>query len=313
MRSDGSCFILILKMSSSSATLDLTVGAIVVSSFFSFLTMGIVCVTAFYYVANFPNDTLPIKLIVLANVILCIAGTITDGVWCYDWAVTNYGNPASMAILPIPAIIEIFFVGLTSLLVQCFYSWRLWVITHKRNHWLPVAICILSVTQMSVIIWVVSYWANHRLMTDIGGVMPVAYIWLASSIAADLLITVGMSWYLKWKLPSSIFSSTLFNQIISRTVQANVLSLISQVLTFAFYKADIGLYFFLVDFTIVKVYTFSLLCSLNGRERNAAVQTRPRADSEVLTLGIMAAGTTSRASPTMHWPIKKDDSSVGEC
>lgn len=41
--------------------------------------MGIVCVTAFYYVANFPNDALPIKLVVLANVILCIAGTITDG------------------------------------------------------------------------------------------------------------------------------------------------------------------------------------------------------------------------------------------
>ncbi len=87
----------------------------------------------------------------------------------------------------------------------------------------------------------------------------------------------------------------------------------------------------LIDFTIVKVYTFSLLCScgfplnclgltlihhllvVNGRERKAAVPTRPRADSEVLTLGIMAAGTTSRSSPTMHWSIKKDDASVGEC
>ncbi|KAJ6580609.1 hypothetical protein B0H19DRAFT_1250920 [Mycena capillaripes] len=41
-------------------------------------------------------------------------------------------------------------------------------------------------------------------------------------------------------------------------------------MTFILYKANLGLYFFLVDFTIVKVYTFSLLCSLNARTRQSS-------------------------------------------
>ncbi|KAJ7843488.1 hypothetical protein B0H13DRAFT_2364727 [Mycena leptocephala] len=253
-----------------SDAIQLSIGALLVSSFFSFFTMGIVAVAAWSYFQTARKDGPMINLLVVFTVGMSIMSTVVDGVWIYSWAVDHYGDPTIMAILPISPIIEIFLVGFTSLLVQVFYAWRVWRISNRHNVIVPGCICVASLMQFAVILWVVWYWATHRAFADLGGVIPIAFIWLAGSILADVLITGCMMWYLRFKIQNSnhgivLSSRATFNQIIARAVQANVLSLISQVMTFILYKANLGLYFFLVDFTIVKVYTFSLLCSLNAR------------------------------------------------
>lgn len=125
----------------------------------------------------------------------------------------------------------------------------------------------MSLLQWCVVIWVVTYWSSHRFLVEVGGVLPIGYSWLVSSVVADLSITIGMVYYLGIRLRGeAMHSKTSFNKIIARTIQANILSLLSQVVTFALFKADIGLYFFLNDFTVVKVYAFSLIISLNTRK-----------------------------------------------
>jgi len=65
-----------------------------------------------------------------------------------------------------------------------------------------------------------------------------------------------------------------FTHIITRTIQANVFSLLPQVLTFALFKVpNIGLYFFLIDFAICKAYAFSVIVSLNTRKSAQALFT----------------------------------------
>ena len=44
-----------------------------------------------------------------------------------------------------------------------------------------------------------------------------------------------------------------FNAIISRAVQANILSLVSQIMTFVLFKINAGMYFFLNDVILCKV------------------------------------------------------------
>lgn len=87
------------------------------------------------------------------------------------------------------------------------------------------------------------------------------------------------------------FSHRSFNQIISRTVQSNALSLLSQVVTIALFKANVGMYFFLNDFTIVKVYTFSLLISLNARRGSTMLGSVTESRSGGMPMGNLAGPT----------------------
>lgn len=102
-------------------SLDLTLGAIVVSTFFSFITMGVILTITWQYYANFPQDRLVFKLLVFLVFMLSLIDTVADGYWCYDWTVLNYAQPQIMAILPVSLIVEIFCVGTTSLIVQHFF------------------------------------------------------------------------------------------------------------------------------------------------------------------------------------------------
>ncbi|KAG6906363.1 hypothetical protein DXG01_014317 [Tephrocybe rancida] len=109
---------------------------------------------------------------------------------------------------------------------------------------------------VAVVLWAVGYWSKHRLFADVGGI-----------IVADLCITAGMVYYLGIRLRGQAMRTKgTFHDIITRTIQANTLSLFSQVASFALFNADVGLYFLLTDFTVVKVYAFSLIVSLNTRK-----------------------------------------------
>ncbi|KAE9407143.1 hypothetical protein BT96DRAFT_147906 [Gymnopus androsaceus JB14] len=256
------------------SVLDLTVGALVISALFSFLTFGIVLCAAWRYYSVYTNDRLVFKLIVTVVLLLCIANTASDGYWCYNWTVTNYAIPAALYLMPVPLLVDTFCVGTCALVVQTFFAWRIWKISQECNWLLPVWVTTLSFTQYGVILWVISYWARHKLLADIGGVLPIGYIWLSTSLVADLSITCGIVYYLGIKQRNSIAPGArmTFMQIITRTIQANVFSLVSQVLTFALFQVpNIGLYFFLIDFTVCKTYAFSAIVSLNTRKSAKAL------------------------------------------
>ncbi|KIK68027.1 hypothetical protein GYMLUDRAFT_805033 [Collybiopsis luxurians FD-317 M1] len=177
--------------------------------------------------------------------------------------------------MPLPLIFDAFWVGSSAFVVQTFFAWRIWKISQERNWILPLITTTLSVTQYVVILWVMSFWARHKLLVDIEGVLPIGYLWLSSSLAADFSITIGIIYYLGIKPRNSELgrgARLTFLDIIVRTIQANVYSLLSQVLTFALFRVrNIGLYFFLIDFTITNVYAFSVITSLNTRKQAKAL------------------------------------------
>jgi hypothetical protein len=140
-------------------------------TFLCFLTCGVTICAAWRYYSIYPKDRLVFKLVVTVVLSLSLANTVTDGYWCYNWTVTNYAVPAVLYQMPIPLLLDAFWVGSCALVVQTFYAWRIWKISQGRNWLLPVWVTGLSFTQFAVILWVISYWARHKLITDIGGVL----------------------------------------------------------------------------------------------------------------------------------------------
>ncbi|KAE9395365.1 hypothetical protein BT96DRAFT_922838 [Gymnopus androsaceus JB14] len=258
------------------AQINISVGGVVVSNYFSYLTMGIVLSAAWIYFSKFPNDTWWLRSLVILCVSLCIGDTIATGVWSYDWAVANYANPAAMAFIPWAVVVEPFLFATCGLTVQLFYAWRLWTMTMKKNWILPGVIGCLSILGWCTICWQVNILATHKLISDLRLLLPVAWVWLGGSVGADVLITSSMIYYLDLRFrikrhktqqnQASYHAPRRFRQIIVWTVECNLLSLLAQTITIAFFnESSIGFSFVMTNMVLAKVYTFSLLVSLNIR------------------------------------------------
>ncbi|KAF8868966.1 hypothetical protein CPB85DRAFT_876175 [Mucidula mucida] len=248
------------------AELDLTLGAIVISTLFSFLSTGITLTGTWSYYSRFTKDNWAFKLLVAVCLVLTVTDTVVGGYWCYTWTVTHYADPNRLLnwVISLTFTIQVSILGFVSLFVQIFFAWRLWIVTLQKNFWLPGVIVCLAVMAWSVIMWVTSIVATHHDANELGVVLPTAYVWLAGSIAADLLISLGLFYYLYFRfrqrnIHREMKSINTFKAIIVRTVQCNVLSLVAQVTTIVLFTTQVGYYYFLPDFTISKVYFFSLL------------------------------------------------------
>ncbi|KAJ6556444.1 hypothetical protein B0H19DRAFT_1152584 [Mycena capillaripes] len=264
--------------------INISLGAIVNSNNLSFLTLGVVLSYAWRYYKKFPKDPWGFKALVTACTIMCIADSIGTAFWVYDWGVLGYANPAVLGLTHWSFPVEAMLLGTCSTLVQFFYAWRIYLISVRKNWIVPCIIrgksstltspiTCLSLLGYSIICWMVSILATHKQVADLSLVSPTVYVWLVGSVGADVIITASMIYYLDLRLRMSYASKSSLNvgrgrfrEIISRTVEANVLSLLAQTVSVGlFNRPQVGFYFVLTDMTLAKIYTFSLLVSLCGR------------------------------------------------
>ncbi|KAE9402223.1 hypothetical protein BT96DRAFT_991390 [Gymnopus androsaceus JB14] len=218
----------------------------VVGNYFSYLTMGIV---------------------------------LSAGIWTYDLAVTNHANPSTLTFIKWPMIAEPVLLSTCGITVQLFYAWRIWIISLRKNQILPVVIGCFSILGWCAIYWQVHTLATHNLLSKLDILLP-SYIAFGCSLAADALITGSMIYYLNLRFrmrpefPSGVSSNRFphrsFRKLIVRTVECNLLSLLAQAIAVGlFARASVtGSYSEITGMTLAKVYTFSLLVSLNCRHPN---------------------------------------------
>ncbi|KAJ7325889.1 hypothetical protein DFH08DRAFT_816964 [Mycena albidolilacea] len=182
-------------------------------------------------------------------------------IWVYDWAVTGYANPGVMAVihwaLPAEAMFmcdhfsstlqlahAIFRSGTTGTLVQCFYAWRVWLVSTRKNWILPV---IIAPFAMSYLWWQTISWfpncPSSRLCSYNVPLLSTSG-WEAPRSGADVLITISMIYYLdlrfRMKEASRVGPGT------NRTVECNVLSTLTQATMIGVFQThSLGLYFVL--------------------------------------------------------------------
>ncbi|KAJ7887268.1 hypothetical protein B0H14DRAFT_2695983 [Mycena olivaceomarginata] len=130
------------------AVIDISLGAVVISNYLSFLTMGVVGCYTWMYFRTFPDDRWVFKLLVSACFIMCLA------IWVFDWAVTNYANPGVMAFTHWALPMEAMFMGTTGTLVQCFYAWRVWLVSTRKKS-----------DPASTVCYIISVVATHKLVS----------------------------------------------------------------------------------------------------------------------------------------------------
>ncbi|KZV70520.1 hypothetical protein PENSPDRAFT_685375 [Peniophora sp. CONT] len=199
-----------------------------------------------------------------------------------------WGDVSSLNIIHWTATMVPIFDGTMTLIVQVFYAWRIWILTHTRT--IRILACLVVVASMTIYLS-----PDPRLigrfqlsLTQFGAAIPASVlilvargypsvppsvgacveIWLVGSFTGDLVIA-GCMIYVLFRARSRTLwdqSQALYDRLIVNVVQTGLLTTIVAAATLALWKGWFSkAYYTGAGMILGKVYSNSLLSTLNGR------------------------------------------------
>ncbi|KAI0089826.1 hypothetical protein BDY19DRAFT_941020 [Irpex rosettiformis] len=227
------------------------------------LLYGIMMTQCFFYYSRYPGDKPWIKGLV--TVLLCIdtVNSMFDIWWIYDTLILKFGDfqaleTASWLFCTDPAI-----VGVTATIVQLFFAWRVKALTN--NMWMVSIIVVTAMASIfgglgtSIAIHMIPRWDEfHKFQV-------VVIVWLICAAVCDILITVSLTWHLRRHRTGFAGTDDLLNRIIRLTVQNGLITAVWASTDLVAYLATTSGLHLAFNVPLAKLYTNSLMSSLNSR------------------------------------------------
>ncbi|KAK1221187.1 hypothetical protein PQX77_015999 [Marasmius sp. AFHP31] len=243
--------------------------------------LGTLAIQVISYFHNYSRDRWWFKCLVVYLMVTELANTLCDILTVYEPLVANYGTifTGSPRLLPADAITT----TLVSTAVQLFMAWRIGILMGS-------VIPKLIITAMSIVSAVGAVWLASGVITVVGTnfrqsktIRDASYMWLISSSVTDVTITLCIIFvYVKRVLNHRASGSSITDTQVSRVLRLSIesgtitaLATISDLIVFL--SVHTGPYFFIWDFALSKLYTNSLLASLNARPTHTSLELEPKA------------------------------------
>ncbi|KAH8998278.1 hypothetical protein EDB86DRAFT_3101886 [Lactarius hatsudake] len=186
--------------------------------------------------------------------------TALTGADIYYWFVTGFGDVERLGNSHFTPIDAPIMTAVSSLTVQGYFCYRIWMLMNRRS-WICWIIAVNAVIQAAAEMWqsITALMVEKYVVSKIR-----TYLWSIPSAIADILIAVAMTLLLR--RASSKFSSFVLIRVIRLTVETNTLTASVAVTTLVLYVAFPNeLYYIYTAFIIGKLYSNTLLVSLNNR------------------------------------------------
>ncbi|KAF9048053.1 hypothetical protein BDZ89DRAFT_802289 [Hymenopellis radicata] len=228
--------------------------------------MGVLLVQMFFYHITFPKDSATIKSLVYGLFVLDILQTGLITADAFHWFVFGFGdmnrlNDTFLNSWDVPLLDSVI-----ALIVQCFYSWRIYVL--QKSLVFPVLIVLVSLCQCGagVAVAVIA----HRLgkLSLISTEVSEQTTWLVASALADVLITIVLSWTLLRSRSRYLpVSGRRIGRIVALTVETNCLTAGVAVISLILFLGVPQHATLVVPPTAIigKLYTNCLVAVLNNR------------------------------------------------
>ncbi|GAA5844031.1 hypothetical protein JCM9279_003707 [Rhodotorula babjevae] len=283
-------------------------GPILIANFLSCCAAGGVLALITAYARRFgKSDRLVFRLLVGAFTVLLLADVANECHWAYRYAVEGQLDPSILVLLPPQFIVYSAITGVSILLVQGFFTWRIWIISGRSNYVFPAVLALLELSAFGIALYMIYEATQRKLFREFGEVRGAPWAWLALGLLVDMLITGGTTYYLLVKprkngatIKDAVVHSPM-TRVVLLTARTNALSLFMQVITL-----------------IVKIYIASVLVTLNSR-RSTSDTSAVFSDAPGTSRFSKAFGARSTASRSQHQSVQVhieeethvDDSSVG--
>ncbi|GAA5944406.1 hypothetical protein JCM3775_006621 [Rhodotorula graminis] len=246
---------------------------VVIGSFIACMMCGILLyMSATYFVRFGSSDRLSFKILVGFLTVACVGDTMNECAWAWLVTIKVFADPTIVAQLPETFTVYAIFTGVTVLVAQVFFTWRLWVISERRNWWLPVGMLVLELTAAGLAMYL-AWWTDKTMylasFPEIEGIM---WAWISAGIVIDVLITGGITFYLlirPQRLGGGVLKtnrSSPLGRLVVKSFQTNGVSLLLQTVTLIVIVTRRGtLWYNVPGFQEARCYAINVIATLNAR------------------------------------------------
>ncbi|KAH8119607.1 hypothetical protein DFH11DRAFT_455490 [Phellopilus nigrolimitatus] len=244
----------------------LSIGSILVASWFAIALTGVLLFQAYMYYRGKPHNEHKIfGSLVIVLLLLDMAHAVCIMATLYHYLIKNFGNDDALKVLVPPLALTVGLTATITFLVQSFFSWRVWKLS-KKNMIAPF-ILLLQTARLACG-WTTTVKAI-QLGTFVGFATHVRWIFTAGvalSVACDFLITGSLCFWLHSSRSGLHAMDAVIDKIILYSIENGLVTSMFSVASLLCAVIMPGnLVFIAIHFIISKLYINSLLASLNSR------------------------------------------------
>lgn len=248
--------------------IDNSMGAMLIGTLMSSMLLGITYVQSFYYFIEYRMDPWYLKSLVISTVVLDTAQMLLISYSIYRWLITDYNNPIGLEPLLWSGLVEPLPTALTSMLVQGFFTLRVWHLS--RSYLLSGLIVLIIVAGFScTIAWIILSMQLEKF-TDLRALLPLVIVVSALSVGADVIISASLVILLSRARTAFKRSNTIINKLMLFVINTGVLtSCIAIACLISVLAWPTSMIYASFYFCLGRSYVNSLLAILNGRKHIA--------------------------------------------
>ncbi|BGP36069.1 cyclin-like protein interacting with PHO85 [Rhodotorula toruloides] len=247
-----------------------TIKPLLVGAFLSCAACGVVICLAHHYFTTFKNDRLVFKLLVALCTMLAVADAACNADWSYNWTVTNYGNIFILKRMVWHLSAYCGMMTSAVAIVQCFFCWRVWVASQRKNFVFPGFILACTLAMWGIGIYLTWFLAISEKLESFVDVRGLVCAWAGATAGIDALITGGMVYYLlvqpRRAAAGNFKSNSRLTEMAIYSVKTNLISAILQICVLALLLGRSGsMDYCYLGLLEAKIYIGSLIATLNAR------------------------------------------------
>ncbi|KAG7449520.1 uncharacterized protein BT62DRAFT_917207 [Guyanagaster necrorhizus] len=302
-------------------------GPMLIGLMFNLLLLGVIVTQVYIYLTTYQKrDKMWMKALVLVTslcrsdhnthspygqVLFLFTANIANSVFLmvdtYIALIKHFGDVPYLADATWLFATDPIFTGLISATVQLFFAWRVRVLT--SNWYLATLVAALAVAGAGGAVATTAKIRVIPAFTDFQEFQSVVIIWLVASCVADITITVLLVSYLQRHKTGFQGSDELVDRIIRATVQTGLITSVIAILDLILFLVNSSGLHLMFNFALAKLYTNTLMSSLNSRTGWAFSNSTPGSHSQsglVSTTGVNSSsrrkgtGTTTRPEVFVH-------------
>uniref|UniRef100_A0A8H7Y2L0 DUF6534 domain-containing protein n=1 Tax=Psilocybe cubensis TaxID=181762 RepID=A0A8H7Y2L0_PSICU len=271
-----------------------TFGAYTLGTFASSILFGVTCFQTYHYFNTYTDDGIFLKLTVITvssgirNVACglqhsCCIPLPNNGL--SESAVSASSRLVDKRVSNDAYASEILFgvIAIVVLVVQLFYAWRIYIISRKKNLFIPIAIFLTSpgafgrpswrlliALRVGVVLTAVLF--RLRSLLELPGLPEtLAKISLSTAVAIDVTIAATLSYFLHSSRTGIKQTDKLINRLMKYTINNGVLTTVFDIITLTLViTRPRDLIFLAFSQVLASLYSNSFLATLNSRRPPAS-------------------------------------------
>ncbi|KAJ6504913.1 hypothetical protein DFH09DRAFT_1375273, partial [Mycena vulgaris] len=251
--------------------LDSTFGVWLVALFLESILYGMGLLQVYLYFLWYHKDNWVIKGTVITITILETFQTVTFFVLVYSFLIDDFGIFEKLAFIPWQSLAQLTSIYVSIFICQIYFAHTIYVL-HKKSKVLPAVIVLLALVAMAGAIAQVVISVHINQWTGLGKLSVYLNLQAACTLAADILITVGLSWRLNSTRSGVQSTNKLLNFLIINAINRGVLTMLTALLNMILFLAEPGTFYFMLIVIISgKLYMNSMLAILNTRQHAKSI------------------------------------------